>query len=103
MRKIKPVTGSARLDGDILTITKIRQGLKDLVTRYRVEHIDSHPEIGYPAIRLVKLRSDDSDDDYVYDVLLTSSGPLCDCGDCTHRDRECKHIKALIAVRLLRR
>jgi hypothetical protein len=69
-------------------------------TAYNVRPISIAASV---ATRLYRLRKADGT---AYNVAMTLDGPICDCPDFTfHRDGidpdGCKHIKAMIAVRLL--
>lgn len=49
------------------------------------------PEDGY---RMVKIASGAT-----YDIDVSSGVPLCDCADCTYRQRLCKHGAAIVQFR----
>lgn len=95
----KTHTRTAQLDRDTGTLTITQDGNRKV---YRVEELDSEPEIGAPAFHLT-LESDPSNG---YDIILTSSGWECTCADWTFRHRNdgqpCKHLGALKATGVIR-
>jgi hypothetical protein len=66
---------------------------------YSVTPIDCHPEMGSKAYRLRKKNGPRAG--AVYDVLLTPSGPTCDCDGYTKHGM-CKHGKGCIHIRCLK-
>ncbi len=69
-------------------------------TVYAVRPVRSDPHVAVKAFRLQKA------DGTLYDVAQTRYGPECDCPDFIYRrdgidPSGCKHVKALVAYRLL--
>lgn len=92
------VSGSARLDGDKLTVkVNTKKGPKETV--YWVTRLDPHPNCGFPALKLVK--SDGSS----YELIRTPFGITCSCADyifCRENtEKKCKHAEAGRACGLL--
>lgn len=70
----------------------------EVVTVYSVEHLDPHPSIGSPAVRLTQA------DGTTYDLIRTRYGWTCECRDWVSRRRNgepCKHILAVTKAGVL--
>lgn len=93
--------GSAKLSGNVLTIRMVRADGRVDETDYEVQRLDGHPDIGFPAVRLIKA------DGSSFDLLRTKHSWQCECPDFAnrrqHKGEECKHIRALAAVGLIQR
>lgn len=110
------VHGKAKLEGDVLEITRHFETGRATERKYRVAQLADHPAIPGPAFALTVLNPDGSIFDgrqyadggdmnsrpWVYTVARTATGIECDCADWTYRrqnDAEpCKHGKSLQAV-----
>lgn len=94
-------TGGASLedDGKLLRVPlRFKDGREGLM-EYRVEHLDPHPSVGKPAIRLVTSYGES------YDVIVIDGCGVCECPDFEFRrrttQRKCKHCMALKDVGLI--
>ncbi len=79
-----PVHGKAKLtrtdQADILSIETTTAKGKTLTRQYIVERLDPDPEIGYPALHLIRLK-DGTPDGVIYNLILRPHGAECDCDD----------------------
>jgi hypothetical protein len=70
-----------------------------VITTYAVIRLDPDPQIGSPAIRLVKAGGSS------YDLIRTEHGWTCECQDWHNRRQEsgrmCKHLKAALNTGIL--
>src|SRR4051812_11341571 len=64
--------------------------------RYHVVPLTPHPEVAVSAFRFIKA------DGTRYDVHLNTEGQAdCSCPGCTYHKKACKHIKTLVAAKML--
>lgn len=100
--------GTARYDAATATLTihAVTPKGRKVDTSYRVEALESHPEIGHPALRLVKLNGKEGTlMRTAYDLIFTEYGLACDCcnwmAQYGREPIECKHGRAVVALKLL--
>lgn len=90
------VHGKARLEGDVLTVTRCYESGVPCTRKYTVTRLDPAPEIGFPAIRLTR------EDGHSYDLIRTPDGWTCECWDFKARREDhgefCKHLRAAEAT-----
>jgi hypothetical protein len=90
----------------VLTVRRVLhvgKRTREEVTAYGVIVLQPDPDVGSPAVRLVKA------DGSSYDLIQTEYGWTCECRDFESRrrnvaneaDRECKHIRAVLKAGVL--
>lgn len=105
-----PTTGTAHYDAETSTLTlhAVTCAGRKVDSSYRVERLEPHPEIGFPAIRLHKLdKKAGTLWETMYDLIKTAHGYECSCGDWMVQygiegPPSCKHLRAALACGLLR-